>query len=190
MNENAPQQVVAIGASAGGLEALRPLLRRFSYDGAAFVIVTHLSRGWESILAQLLQRHTVMVMQKVTGSARMLVNHAYVMGEGIELTAEGETLRCHARVEDEPFRPIDRFFGSLVESWHRRALGVVLSGAGSDGRAGMRVMQKHGARTFVQDPASALFSAMPSNARPFADVCLEPEALGDEIMRSLHEFTP
>jgi two-component system CheB/CheR fusion protein len=185
-----PEQIVAIGASAGGLEALRPLLARFSYDYAAFVIVTHLATGWRSVLAELLQRHTVMDMRKVTESATMRTNHVYVMGEGIELTADGETLRCHARLEGQASRPIDRFFSSLAESWNRRALGVVLSGGGSDGRAGLQALQESGARTFVQDPDSALFGAMPANARQFADVCLEPGALGEEIMRSLQEFTP
>jgi two-component system CheB/CheR fusion protein len=183
-----PDQVVAIGASAGGLEALRPLLARFTYDHAAFVIVTHLSRGWKSALAELLQRHTIMEMHKVTQSATMLANHAYVMGEGIELTADGETLRCHERPEGAGGRPIDRLFGSLAHSWRHRAIGVILSGSGSDGSAGLQAMHQHGGRTFVQEPASALFDGMPSNALKFADVCLEPDALGDEIMRSLKNF--
>jgi two-component system CheB/CheR fusion protein len=170
------------------LEALRPLLARFSYDHAAFVIVTHLATGWKSVLADLLQRHTILAMHKVTESAMLLSNHVYVMGEGIELTARGTTLLCRPRAPGRSFRPIDRLFSSIAESWRRRALGVVLSGAGSDGRAGLQALQQHGGRTFVQEPASALFSAMPRNALPFADVCLEPRALGDEIMRSLHEF--
>jgi chemotaxis response regulator CheB len=55
---------------------------------------------------------------------------------------------------------------------------------------GLQEMQLHGGRTFVQEPASASFRAMPANARKFADVCLEPSALGDEIMRSLKAFVP
>lgn len=183
-----PEQIVAIGASAGGLDALRPLLERFSHHDAAFVVVTHLGLSWESVLAELLQRHTVLKVEKVTRETAMVTNHAYVMGEGIEITCVRDRLRCHERVQGRPSRPIDRFFNSLAQSWRCRALGVILSGAGSDGTLGLQAMQTQGARTFVQEPTSALFSCMPRNARPFADACLEPRALGDEIMRSLREF--
>jgi two-component system CheB/CheR fusion protein len=183
-----PEQVVAIGASAGGIEALWPLLERFSYDHAAFVIVTHLARGWKSVLSEILQRHTVLEMQKVTQSTSMLANHAYVLGEGIEISSEGDGIRCYKRADGALSRPIDRFFSSLAMSWQRRALGVILSGTGSDGTVGLRTLRQQGARTFVQEPTSALFRGMPTSAQRFADVCLEPRALGDEIMRSLNGF--
>jgi chemotaxis response regulator CheB len=164
------------------------MLERFSYDHAAFVIVTHLALGWKSVLAELLQRHTVLEVEKVTEETPMFANHAYVLGEGIEITCARDRIRCHERLEGRVSRPIDRFFTSLAHSWRRRALGVILSGAGTDGTLGLHVMQTEGARTFVQEPTSALFSSMPRKAQPFADVCMDPRALGDEITRLLREF--
>lgn len=164
------------------------LFEHISYDHAAFVIVTHLAQGWKSVLAELLQRHTVIEVQKVTQSTSMLENHAYVLGEGIEITCTGSRIRCHPRAPKLSSRPIDRFFVSLAKSWQRRALGVILSGAGSDGTLGLKTLRELGGRTFVQDAASATFSAMPTSAQPFADVCSEPKALGDAIMQSLARF--
>jgi two-component system CheB/CheR fusion protein len=181
--KGAPQQIVAIGASAGGIEALQRLLARFAYDHASFVILTHIPPDWKSRLSTILQRHTVFEVSKITQTVEMVVNHAYVLGEGIKLSVQGNVLSAHPRQNERHL--IDRFLFTLAESWGHRALAVILSGTGADGAAGLRTIRERGGTTFVQDPASADFGDMPRNARPYADYCMTPEVLGDKIMKVL-----
>jgi two-component system CheB/CheR fusion protein len=180
-----PQSVIAIGASAGGLEALKSLLERFCYDHASVVILTHLSADFDSQLALILQKHTLLEMHKVVGRTEISVNHAYVLGEGVQLTIDETELQVHPFESPGRRRTIDRFLLTLAETWGARAIAVILSGSGSDGTAGLEAVQKNGGITFVQDPYTAEFDEMPRHAKPFADFCLSPKAIGDEITRQL-----
>jgi two-component system CheB/CheR fusion protein len=176
-----PTHVVGIGASAGGIEALQELFQRFNSDNTAFVVVVHLSPG-QSKLASVLSRCTAMSVVQAADSQILCKNCVYVIPPSmlLSLTDEG-ALRLTSLPAVHRSWTIDNFFTSLSEIGSAAA-GVILSGTGSDGSLGLQQIQLRGGTTFVQDPDSAIFPQMPANARPFADHCLKPSALGDMLM--------
>jgi len=179
---DAPTHVVGIGASAGGLEALKALLQRFTADCTAFVVVLHLSPIHDSLLTSLLAKSTPMSVTTATDSQVLRKNCIYVIPPGFLLTLTKErTLRLSSLPSTHPRWTIDRFLSSLSQIGPA-AIGVILSGTGSDGSQGLKEIRTRGGTTFVQDPDSAEFPEMPQSARPFADYCLEPRALGDALM--------
>jgi two-component system CheB/CheR fusion protein len=180
-----PTHVVGIGASAGGLEALQALLQRFTADCTAFVVVMHLSPTHDSALAKILAKSTPMSVTQATDSQVLRKNCIYVIPPGFQLTLTDEgTLRLSSLPSTYPRWTIDKFLSSLSEIGSA-AIGVILSGTGSDGSQGLKEIRAKGGTTFVQDPASAASPQMPERARPFADYCLEPSALGDALMLSV-----
>jgi two-component system, chemotaxis family, CheB/CheR fusion protein len=158
--------VVGIGASAGGLAALRELFHHMPADtGLAFVVVVHLSPDHESHLPDLLQPHASMPVTHVTRTVGMEPNHIYVIPPGCNLTA----IDTHLRLDDlEAQRrkraPIDHFFRTLSETHHETAVGIILTGTGSDGTTGLRMIREKGGLTIVQDPDQAEYDGMPRNA--------------------------
>ena len=175
--------MVGIGASAGGLQALQLLLSRFTADCTAFVVVMHLSPTHDSLLATILARATKMVVTTAKDSEVLRKNHIYVIPPGLMLTlTEEKTLRLDALPDTLPRTTIDAFLLSL-SAIGRAAIGIILSGTGTDGSEGLQQVQARGGTTFVQEPTSAQYPQMPRNAREFADHCLEPSALGDVLMQ-------
>jgi two-component system CheB/CheR fusion protein len=142
----------------------------------------HLSPTHDSLLATILSKSTKMSVSTATDSQVLRKNCIYVIPPGylLALTEEG-TLRLSSLPPTHPRWTIDTFFRSLSEIGHA-SIGVILSGAGSDGSQGLREIRDRGGTTFVQAPESAAFPQMPQNALPFADYCLEPAALGDALM--------
>jgi two-component system CheB/CheR fusion protein len=184
--------VVGIGASAGGLEAVSALLRRTTVDGAAFVVVQHLAPNQKSMLTELLGRASILAVETAADGVVIAPNHVYVTPPNAVLALEGSTIRLEppalgARAE----MPIDAFFRSLAVNRGIKAMGVVMSGTGTDGTFGLAAIKAAGGITFVQDPASAKFDGMPRSAQESgsADFCLSPEAIADEILRiSSHPY--
>ncbi|MFE8604901.1 chemotaxis protein CheB [Archangium violaceum] len=181
--------VVGIGASAGGLPALQTLLESLPSDtGMAFVIVQHLSPDHESLLPSLLAMRTAMpVLEAREGP--LTPDHVYVSPPGTRLTLERDTLRLgKARATRGPPRIIDEFLGSLAESAPGRAIGVILSGTGTDGTRGLQAIRSAGGTTFAQDPASAGFDAMPRSAihAGGVDHVLPPEGIAAALARLAH----
>ncbi|NCC24138.1 MAG: chemotaxis protein CheR [Deltaproteobacteria bacterium] len=156
--------VVGIGASAGGLEALREFFEHTRpADAAAFVVVQHLSPDYKSLMPELLARHTVMPVVHIEDGVALIPGHVYLLPPKNNLTI------FHGRLflapQETPFNlPIDIFFCSLAEDQQERAVGIVLSGTGSDGTRGVRAIKEHGGMVMVQDEASAGFDGMPKNA--------------------------
>ncbi len=183
--EHDPTHVVGIGASAGGLAPLRTLLQRFTSDCSAFVVVMHLAPAHESHLTAILTRSTALSVATATNGQVLRKNSIYVIPPGflLRLTEEG-TLSLAALPATYPRWTIDLFFQSLSEIGSA-AIGLLLSGNGSDGTLGLEAIQARGGATFVQDPASATNPDMPQSGRPFADYCLPPRALGDVLMRTI-----
>jgi two-component system, chemotaxis family, CheB/CheR fusion protein len=182
-----PFFIVGIGASAGGLEALSSLLRRVTLDGAAFVVVQHLAPMQKSMLTELLGRASN--LEVVTAADGMIVepNRVYVAPPNAELALENATLRVATPSPEagRPTLPIDAFFRSLARDRGPRAIGVVLSGTGTDGTFGLAAIKAEGGITFVQDPGTAKFEGMPRSAiaSGVADFTLSPEAIADEILQ-------
>jgi two-component system CheB/CheR fusion protein len=161
------------------------LLRRVRYDHASFVVLMHLSPTWNSKLSDVLQRHSLLQVHKVTEPTELWANHVYVAGEGVDLLVEDGLLCTSPRRRSVPPRTIDRLMAALAKNWGTHAIGIVLSGAGDDGTAGLLAIRQAGGTTMVQSPESAEADSMPSSARRFADYCLPPEELGDQLMRVL-----
>ncbi|HYO64959.1 MAG TPA: chemotaxis protein CheB [Archangium sp.] len=182
--------VVGIGASAGGLPALQSLLESLPSDtGMAFVIVQHLAPGHESLLPALLALRTSMPVLEAREGLALTPDHVYVNPPGIRLTLGRDTLHLgKARSTRGRPRIIDELLGSLAESAPGRAIGVILSGTGTDGTHGLRAIRSAGGTTFAQEPASAGFDAMPRSAIDAGGVdhVLPPQGIAAALTRLAH----
>jgi two-component system CheB/CheR fusion protein len=163
MSHSLPLVVVGIGASAGGLQAYTELLESLPPNtGMAFVIVQHLAAEHESLLATLLSRATPMQVVEVHDEPRVEPNFIYVIPPNRSMLIRDGKLVLMQRGPGI-HRAVDIFLSALAESHGHRAIGVVLSGTGSDGTVGIQAIKAAGGITFAQD-ASATHSGMPQNA--------------------------
>ncbi len=158
--------VVGIGASAGGLEAFMELFRLLPPDtGMAFVLIQHLSPQHLSMLSAIVQKSTQMRVQEVADGMRVLPNHVYVIPPNSILEIfHGE---LHLRPMLQPHftsRLIDTFFNSLAHDHRHLAVGIVLSGTGSDGAQGLVDIKAEGGISLVQDPETSKYDGMPKMA--------------------------
>jgi two-component system CheB/CheR fusion protein len=178
--------IVGIGASAGGLEALEALTKRLSADGMAFVVLQHLAPGHESVLTDILARDTSMKVVTVKDGMPVDLNHIYVAPPNVDLAIHQRVLRLMTPASNRrgPRLSIDAFFRSLAADQGGLAIGVLLSGAGTDGTLGLKAIKEEGGITFVQEPSTAGQPSMPQSALDagYADFCLSPEKIGDELM--------
>src|SRR5436190_10690369 len=175
--------IVGIGGSAGGFEAAMELLRHLPPNtGMAFVVVQHLDPHHGSRLPNLLAKATSMPVSEVTRTTTPQPNAVYVQPSNKCVIVRNGKLVLVRRTERLNIT-IDHFFGSLAEECGSRAIGIVLSGTGSDGTAGLRAIKAAGGLTFAQTEASAKFDAMPRRAIRFGfvDVVLPPDAIAREI---------
>lgn len=186
--------VVGIGASAGGLEAFTQLLGSIPGDtGMAFVLVQHLDPTHESLLSETLARATPMPVAQVGERTRVQANHVYVIPPNAELGILGGLLTLLPRHEEpgRPHLPIDFFLRALAAEQGGQAIGVVLSGTGSDGTEGLRAIKEEDGITFVQEPATAKFDGMPRSALDagVADASLPVADIARELVRlSRHPY--
>jgi two-component system CheB/CheR fusion protein len=158
--------IVGIGASAGGLKAFELFFKAVPENsGLAFVLIQHLAPDHESELAQLLQNHTHMNVLQVEAEPSIEPNHVYVIPPGKSLVIKNRVLYLSEPQEARGHRsPIDLFFRSLAEDQGENAVGIVLSGTGADGTAGLKAIKEVGGVTMVQSPAEAEYDGMPRNA--------------------------
>src|SRR5262249_45163849 len=177
--------VIGVGASAGGLEALRALFTRMpAQPGVACVVVVHLSPEHESHLVQMLQPYTQMPVRQVVKTTALERNCVYVIPPNANLNSIDTHLRL-TQLEGQRTKraPIDHFPRSLAETHGDQAIGVILSGAGSDGALGIRQIKEHGGLTIVQDPREAEYGSMPQAAiaTGTVDIVLPVRDMADEI---------
>jgi two-component system CheB/CheR fusion protein len=186
-DDPSPTLVVGIGASAGGLGACQRFLEGAPADcGLAFVIVLHLSPDGESRVAEILQKGTSMKVSQVTGNERVEPDHVYVIAPGTSLSIRGGALDAGA--PEEPHfraRPVDAFFAALAAEREGDAVGIVLSGTGGDGAAGLQEIRKVGGLCLVQDPDTAEYPGMPRSAiaAGVVDAVVAPEEMGEVLLR-------
>ncbi len=161
-----PFPIVAIGASAGGLEAFEDFLRNVPENcGMAFVIIQHLDPTQKGMLPELLQRITKMEVIQVKDRTRVKPDSVYVIPPNTSMSILKGVLHLFQPVEVRGLRlPIDFFFRSLADDCHEHAVGVILSGMGSDGSLGLRAIKEKNGTVLTQDPVNAKFSSMPRNA--------------------------
>lgn len=179
--------IVGIGASAGGVEALTQLLQHLSMDtGMAFVVVQHLDPNHESILSDLLGRVTKMPVLQVKDGMTVQPNHIYVVPPNANMSMEKQVLKIESRKETRGLHmPIDHFFRSLTRNHGSQAVGMILSGTGSDGALGLKDIKENGGITFVQDEKTAKFAGMPHSAiaTGAVDFILSVEEITRELSR-------
>jgi two-component system CheB/CheR fusion protein len=182
-----PYPIVGVGASAGGFEAFRELLKALPSDtGLALVLVQHLDPGHESLLAKLLSKATTMPVAEVEEGMTVESNHVYVIPPNKTMGISKGTLHLIARGEPAAKHlPIDYFLGSLAEDRGNRAIGVILSGTASDGTMGLKAIKAEGGITFAQDIKSAKYDGMPRSAiaAGCVDFVLPPEGIATELAR-------
>ena len=159
-------RIVDLGASAGGLEPLEQFLSHVPVpSGLAYVVVQHLDPTHKAMLTELLQRATSMPVREVTASLPVEPDAVYVIPPNRELTVKGGLLHLAEPREPRGMRlPIDVLFCSLAGDQGARAIGVVLSGMGSDGTLGLQAIKTQGGLTLAQEPGSAQFDSMPKSA--------------------------
>jgi two-component system CheB/CheR fusion protein len=179
--------VVGIGASAGGLEAFSELLGNLPVDsGMAFVLIQHMAADAASVLPELLERTTSIPVLEVTQGVELERDRIYVLTPAKDVVLSRGRLRLVDRKHARGVHlPIDHFFRSLASEQGRRAIGVVLSGAASDGTAGLQEIKASGGITFAQDPATARYDGMPRSAiaAGCVDMVRSPEGIATELGR-------
>jgi two-component system, chemotaxis family, CheB/CheR fusion protein len=179
--------IVGIGASAGGYEALGQLLKALPSDtGLSFMCVQHLSREHKSILPELLSRETSMEVLHAKDGMKISPDHVFIIPPDTVMTLVDDAIRLESREPaDGAFLPIDSLFRSLADVQKNKAIGVILSGTGSDGTLGIRAIKAEGGLTFAQEMASAKFDGMPRSAISTGDIdfVLSPERIAEELAR-------
>src|SRR5919109_196441 len=181
--KSTPCPIVGIGGSAGGFEATMDLLRHLpAKNGMTFVVVQHLDPHHASKLASLLGKVTAMPVIEVTKTTEPKPNTVYVQPPNKCVVIKDHTLKLVRRTRQLNVA-IDQFFESLADACGSRAIGVVLSGSGSDGTAGLRAIKAAGGLTFAQTEETAKFPEMPRNAirSGFVDVVRSPREIAHEI---------
>ncbi len=158
--------VVGIGASAGGLDACRKLLDEMPVpNGMVFIIVQHLEPNHDSLMVDLLASHTDMTVIQASDGMLIAPDTVYVIPPGRYLSCEGRTLRITEPAERHGARmPIDFLLNSLALEFGARAVGIILSGTGSDGSAGVLAIKAKGGMVIVQESGEAGYDGMPTSA--------------------------
>ncbi len=176
--------VVGIGASAGGLEALQELFAHLPKDEMSCVVVQHLDPVHESLLAGILSQKTKMTVREAKEGAKLAVNCVYTIPPNTVIRVVDGVLRLSPRNEMLGlFLPIDQFFRSLAQNYGGRAIGIVLSGGGSDGSLGIQEIKACGGIAFAQDESTARVFTMPQNAiaTGAVDFVLSPRKVAERI---------
>ncbi|HXH73643.1 MAG TPA: CheR family methyltransferase [Bacteriovoracaceae bacterium] len=177
--------IVGIGASAGGLEAFKEFLTYLPIDtGMSFVFIQHLSPTHKSFLPEILTRMSPLSVHEAKHGVQVKPDNIYVIPSNLTLSLNEGTLELEKRnPKDKPHLPIDRFFESLANDQKNRAIAVVLSGTGSDGADGSRIVKAQGGITFAQSPNTAKFESMPAKAIVVDDIdfILAPKDMAREL---------
>ncbi|MEX0968298.1 MAG: chemotaxis protein CheB [Bacteroidia bacterium] len=179
--------VIAIGASAGGMEAIHLLFDHTPEDGVAYVIIQHLSPDHKSFMAELLAQHSKLKISVAENETYVEPNHVYLMPRGKNMTIRNKMLLLTDIRTAQPNTAIDIFFDSLAEDQGDKSIAVILSGTGTDGTKGIAAIKRNGGFVIVQDPESAKFNGMPNSAIESGnvDIVLPPERIPDEIIAYL-----
>jgi two-component system CheB/CheR fusion protein len=190
INSQAGSFIVGIGASAGGLKPLEQFIEQIpSNTDIAYIIVQHLDPTQKALLPELLQRVTRMRVHEVNRNMPIEPNSVYVIQPNTNLSVEKGMLHIEKPVEPRGMRlPINILFSSLARSHGDRAIGVILSGMGSDGTLGMQAIKSVGGLTAVQQPDSAQFDSMPKSAiaAGCADIVAPAIELPSQIIRFIN----
>lgn len=194
MNLNEEFWVIGVGASAGGLEALSTFFKHLPQKpNAAFIVAQHLAPHARSMMVELLARQTEMPVIAVKDKAKLKAGTIYIVPPNYDVTTTSAELRLtKAGEETRPKPSVDLFFASLAKSHGKKAVGIILSGTGSDGSEGIRAIKESGGITIVQDTESAKYDGMPKSAfeTGLIDAVLPPEKMASQLFSILEDSRP
>lgn len=184
--------IVAIGASAGGYEAIEHFFSVLPPDNdMAYIVIQHLSPDFKSLMVELLSKKTSMPVYRVTNGLEIRKNCVYLIPPKKIMTIFANRLYLQDLKKNQVVSfPVNTFFRSLAEQCGEYAIGIVLSGTGTDGTIGLKDIKGYGGITIVQQPESAKFDGMPANAiaNSVADYVLKPQAMPGELIRIRNSF--
>jgi two-component system CheB/CheR fusion protein len=184
--------IVGIGASAGGLEALKAFFAKVPPDsGVAFVVITHVQPDRKSLLPELLGSVTSIPI--IESADEMVVEPNRIIVAKDSLLAMSRGALVHVKADGEPeasFHPIDHFFRALAADRKEQAIGVILSGSGNDGTLGLRSIKTAGGMVMAQEPQSAKYASMPESAiaTGLVDYVLPPDKLPEALLAYIHRL--
>jgi two-component system CheB/CheR fusion protein len=193
-NSSTTFRIIGIGASAGGLEALQNFLTHLTQEmkDHAFIIAQHVSPTYKSMLVPLLAKSSHLPVLEAENGGEVSPGFIYVTPPDTEIMIEnGKFLLKKPNYTSGPKPSIDTFFQSLGECFESRAIGIILSGTGSDGASGIVNVKQLGGLTIAQDPKTAKFDGMPISAIETGqvDLILAPEEMGEQILLYIHAPT-
>jgi len=178
-------RIVGIGASAGGLDAIEQFIGQIPRNsGLAYIVVQHLDPTQKALLPELLQRITALPVREAEQGMRIESDSVYVIPPNTELSVANNKLKLARPAEPRGLRlPVNVLFSSLASNQGERAIGVILSGMGSDGTVGAQAIKAMGGLTLAQEPSSAQFDSMPKSviAAGCADIIAPPAEMPDRI---------
>ncbi|MBK8185145.1 MAG: PAS domain-containing protein [Candidatus Competibacteraceae bacterium] len=194
LENSSPIYYVGVGASAGGLEALESFFSQMNADsGMAFIVIQHLSPDYKSMMVELLSKRTAMPVQRAEEGMLVEVNSVYLIPPKKNLSIfHGKLLLSESDHNRGLNLPIDVFFRSLADDQAEKAIGIILSGTGSDGVRGIRAIKEGGGIVMVQNEESARFDGMPRSAisTGLADFVLPPDEMPEKLLSLVHDPYP
>jgi len=190
MEKNKVKYMIALGASAGGLEALQMFFNNMPLNSRlAFVVIQHLSPDYKSLMVELLSRQTQMKVMRVHDEVKVEPDSVYIIPPKKTMIIKNDTLHLTEQQRTHGLNlPIDEFFRSLATSFAENAVGIVLSGTGSDGTMGVRAIKEAGGLVIIQDEVSARFDGMPRSAMStgLADFIMPPQDMPGQILKFIN----
>jgi two-component system CheB/CheR fusion protein len=190
--EQKGRYIVAVGASAGGLDALERFFQGLpERSGAAYVVIQHLSPDHKSMMANLLARHTPMPVVTVEDGMKIEPDRVHLIPPASMMSIANNELRLSPKNPRGLTLPIDLFFTALAREFGKYAIGVVLSGTGSDGTRGAVAINDAGGFLLAQEPETAKFDGMPRSAiaTGLVDAILPPEELGPRVLDHISQVS-
>ena len=172
-----PHHVIAIGASAGGMEEINTFFDHTPLDGVSYVIVQHLSSDFKSRMVELVARHSKLVVRQAEDGMQVLANEVYLIPNDKYMTISGNQLFLTDKLKIKgPHLTINTFFNSLATDFGKKAIAIVLSGLGADGTEGIKAIKKAGGMVIARNPDTSGFASMPAHAvaSGLVDFVLEP----------------
>jgi len=183
--------IVALGASAGGLEAFEQFFTHVPAQcGVAFIIIQHMDPTQPPMLGEILQGKTTMKVVEASDNIKVEANCVYVIPPNKDLSILNGYLHLFDLIPPRNFRlPINDFFNALAKDQGYLAVGIVLSGMGSDGSIGLTAIKEHGGLTIAQSPDSAKFDSMPLSAieTGLVDIITSPQQMWEQIVKYLNQ---
>ncbi|MES2426060.1 MAG: chemotaxis protein CheB [Bacteroidota bacterium] len=179
-----PHHIIAIGASAGGMEEINSFFDHTPLDGVSYIIIQHLSSDFKSRMVELLAKHSKLDVIQAGDGMQVECNKVYLIPHNKYMIIKGGKLYLSSKEKVKtPHLTINQFFVSLAKDYGDKAIAIVLSGLGADGTEGIKAIKKAGGMVIARNPETSDFGSMPSHAvaTGLVDFVLEPELMPNAI---------